>query len=111
MLSRDREFIVFYRGKDFLPSAVSSAIEERRKQIIEEEKRSGINSSVANAKERKQSATGSVSDDGHANRNNQKADLEKKKLTSMEAAIKRTVDKLTTVCVHNGCICPLSCRF
>ncbi|PHU27593.1 hypothetical protein BC332_05925 [Capsicum chinense] len=96
LLSRDREFIVFYRGKDFLPSAVSSAIEERRKQIIEEEKRSGINSSVANAKERKQSATGSVSDDGHANRNNQKADLEKKKLTSMEAAIKRTVDKLTT---------------
>ncbi|KAM3286641.1 CRM-domain containing factor CFM2, chloroplastic [Capsicum chacoense] len=96
LLSRDREFIVFYRGKDFLPSAVSSAIEERRKQIIEEEKRSGINSSVANAKERKQSASGSVSDDGHANRNNQKADLEKKKLTSMEAAIKRTVDKLTT---------------
>ncbi|KAL4184905.1 hypothetical protein AMTRI_Chr10g227940 [Amborella trichopoda] len=30
LLSRDREFIVFYRGKDFLPPAVSSAIEERR---------------------------------------------------------------------------------
>ncbi|XP_055803281.1 CRM-domain containing factor CFM2, chloroplastic isoform X2 [Solanum dulcamara] len=96
LLSRDREFIVFYRGKDFLPSAVSSAIEERRKQVVEEEKRSGFNSSEANAKERKQSTTGSVFDDGHASRNNQKGLQEKKKLTSMEAAIKRTADKLTT---------------
>ncbi|XP_004232267.1 CRM-domain containing factor CFM2, chloroplastic [Solanum lycopersicum] len=96
LLSRDREFIVFYRGKDFLPSAVSSAIEERRKQVFEEEKRNGFNSSVANAKERKQSTTESVSDDGHAHRNNQKGVQEKKKLTSMEAAIKRTADKLTT---------------
>uniref|UniRef100_A0A7N0TNU6 CRM domain-containing protein n=1 Tax=Kalanchoe fedtschenkoi TaxID=63787 RepID=A0A7N0TNU6_KALFE len=31
LLSRDAEFIVFYRGKDFLPLAVSSAIEDRRK--------------------------------------------------------------------------------
>lgn len=30
LLSRDREYIVFYRGKDFLPLVVSSAIEERR---------------------------------------------------------------------------------
>ncbi|MCD7454988.1 Chloroplastic group IIA intron splicing facilitator CRS1 [Datura stramonium] len=96
LLSRDREFIVFYRGKDFLPSAVSSAIEERRNQVVEEEKRRGFNSSVENAKERKQSTTGSVSDDGHANRNYQKGVQEKKKLTSMEAAIKRTTDKLTT---------------
>ncbi|CAN4082513.1 unnamed protein product [Withania somnifera] len=96
LLSRDREFIVFYRGKDFLPSAVSSAIEERRKQVVEEEKRIGFNSSVVNAKERKKSTTGSVSDYGDANRNNQKGVQGKKKLTSMEAAIKRTADKLTT---------------
>ncbi|XP_078431238.1 CRM family member 2 [Wolffia australiana] len=31
ILSRDKDFIVFYRGKDFLPFAVSSAIEKRRK--------------------------------------------------------------------------------
>ncbi|KAF3338246.1 Chloroplastic group IIA intron splicing facilitator CRS1 [Carex littledalei] len=31
LLSRDSEYIVFYRGKDFLPLAVSTAIEERRK--------------------------------------------------------------------------------
>ncbi|KAH0666783.1 hypothetical protein KY290_028957 [Solanum tuberosum] len=35
LLSRDREFVVIYQGKDFLPSAVSSAIEERRKQALE----------------------------------------------------------------------------
>ncbi|KAH7688661.1 Poly(A)-specific exoribonuclease PARN protein [Dioscorea alata] len=34
LLSRDGQFIVFYRGKDFLPPAVSSAIEERRSEII-----------------------------------------------------------------------------
>ncbi|KAK3227520.1 hypothetical protein Dsin_007382 [Dipteronia sinensis] len=38
LLARDREFIVFYRGKDFLPFAVSSAIEERRKHVILSEK-------------------------------------------------------------------------
>ena len=31
LLSRDNESIVFYRGKDFLPPAVSLAIEKRRK--------------------------------------------------------------------------------
>ncbi|XP_048128764.1 LOW QUALITY PROTEIN: CRM-domain containing factor CFM2, chloroplastic [Rhodamnia argentea] len=31
LLARDREFIVLYRGKDYLPPVVSSAIEERRK--------------------------------------------------------------------------------
>lgn len=35
MLSRDKEFIVLYRGKDFLPAAVSSAIEERRKYVLD----------------------------------------------------------------------------
>uniref|UniRef100_A0A0D9W5X7 CRM-domain containing factor CFM3, chloroplastic/mitochondrial n=1 Tax=Leersia perrieri TaxID=77586 RepID=A0A0D9W5X7_9ORYZ len=31
LLSRDNESIVFYRGKDFLPTAISLAIEKRRK--------------------------------------------------------------------------------
>ncbi|PKA48839.1 Chloroplastic group IIA intron splicing facilitator CRS1, chloroplastic [Apostasia shenzhenica] len=31
LLSRDKDFIIFYRGKDFLPPVVSIAIEERRK--------------------------------------------------------------------------------
>ncbi|KAG9449639.1 hypothetical protein H6P81_009604 [Aristolochia fimbriata] len=38
LLSRDREFITFYRGKDFLPPAVSAAIEERRRNITHTKK-------------------------------------------------------------------------
>ncbi|KAK4764658.1 hypothetical protein SAY86_025748 [Trapa natans] len=39
LLSRDREFFVLYRGKDFLPLAVSSAMEARRKLgTVEENK-------------------------------------------------------------------------
>lgn len=38
LLSRDKDFIVFYRGKDFLPSSVSSAIEERRRIRMQREK-------------------------------------------------------------------------
>ncbi|KFK37598.1 hypothetical protein AALP_AA3G003800 [Arabis alpina] len=34
LISRDKDFIILYRGKDFLPSAVSSAIEERRRQTM-----------------------------------------------------------------------------
>lgn len=34
LLSRDKEYIVLYRGKDFLPYSVSSAIEERRNHQI-----------------------------------------------------------------------------
>lgn len=31
LLSRNKEFIVFYRGNDFLPSAVTDTLKERRK--------------------------------------------------------------------------------
>lgn len=34
VLSRDREFIVFYRGKDFLPPSISKVIEERRNNVV-----------------------------------------------------------------------------
>ncbi|MCL7022289.1 hypothetical protein MKW94_006752 [Papaver nudicaule] len=34
LLSRDKEFIALYRGKDFLPPALSTAIEDRRKPRI-----------------------------------------------------------------------------
>ncbi|KAI3954068.1 hypothetical protein MKW98_017892 [Papaver atlanticum] len=38
LLSRDKEFIALYRGKDFLPPAVSTAIEDRRKPRIRRDK-------------------------------------------------------------------------
>lgn len=44
LLSRNKEFIVFYRGKDFLPSAVSTAIEERRNSEIARQKHNSYNS-------------------------------------------------------------------
>ncbi|KAM7267028.1 hypothetical protein ACFE04_009194 [Oxalis oulophora] len=34
LLTRNKEYIILYRGKDFLPSVVSSAIEERRKRVL-----------------------------------------------------------------------------
>ncbi|KAJ0237306.1 CRM-domain containing factor CFM2 [Hirschfeldia incana] len=40
LIARDKDFIVLYRGKDFLPSAVSSAIEDRRRQTMTMEKSS-----------------------------------------------------------------------
>ncbi|OIT31513.1 crm-domain containing factor cfm2, chloroplastic [Nicotiana attenuata] len=51
---------------------------------------------IAKVVERKKSTARSVSDDEHANQNDLKGVQEKKKLTSMEAAIKRTADKLAT---------------
>ncbi|KAM1075970.1 hypothetical protein ACFX19_023952 [Malus domestica] len=42
LLARDREFIVLYRGKDFLPPAVSSAIEERRRHAIRVERSTSV---------------------------------------------------------------------
>ncbi|KAL5725302.1 hypothetical protein ACHQM5_008460 [Ranunculus cassubicifolius] len=45
LLSRDREFITFYRGKDFLPAAVSTAIEDRRKHGTHKDKQLKVESS------------------------------------------------------------------
>ena len=42
MLSRNKEFIVFFRGKDFLPPAVQVVLEERdrmAKALQEDEER------------------------------------------------------------------------
>ncbi|KAI9154524.1 hypothetical protein LWI28_027527 [Acer negundo] len=124
LLARDREFIVLYRGKDFLPSAVSSAIEERRKHVIFSEKqriefdrsnkaaeklklekrRIEFNTSSEAAGELKlgsiQSTSGDIieskSDDKFGGANDQKSFLqsEQKKIGSSEEAIRRTNIKL-----------------
>ncbi|XP_010485497.1 PREDICTED: CRM-domain containing factor CFM2, chloroplastic-like [Camelina sativa] len=52
LISRDKDFIVLYRGKDFLPFAVSSAIEERRRQTMSMEKSSAhVNKMTENEEE------------------------------------------------------------
>lgn len=53
LLSRDREFIVLYRGKDFLPSAVSSALKKRRKHVIHVDKQR-IDHSIAAGEDTKE---------------------------------------------------------
>ncbi|KAG8082275.1 hypothetical protein GUJ93_ZPchr0014g46686 [Zizania palustris] len=66
LLSRDEESIVFYRGKDFLPTAISLAIEKRRKHgnsTINEPKLNIEESTPQNSSELKMATDVSV--DGH----------------------------------------------
>ncbi|KAK7266208.1 hypothetical protein RIF29_18850 [Crotalaria pallida] len=89
LLSRDREFIVLYRGKDFLPAAVSSAIEKRRNIGIYKDKLKAKNSS---------SATVTVEPDSEGNGMASQIDTtisKQRKLSGVEAAIKRTSIKLS----------------
>ncbi|XP_050224247.1 CRM-domain containing factor CFM2, chloroplastic isoform X2 [Mercurialis annua] len=100
LLSRDREFIVLYRGKDFLPSAVSYAIKERRKLVfaVDKEKRDHSTSEETEkeAEVTVDSTTTSRSKNEIRGINDQNYDLsEERKLKSTEAAIKRTSIRLS----------------
>ncbi|KAM7508107.1 hypothetical protein LguiA_018560 [Lonicera macranthoides] len=103
VISRDREYIVLYRGKDFLPAAVSSAIEQRRNYGIPhglEENRTS-SSLVPNAREHKLAEMELASEAEHEEANIQKRKLaaEERKLRSSEAAITRTSAKLSMALV------------
>jgi len=54
LLSRNKEYIVLYRGNDFLPPAVTNTLNERHKETLlqqeEEEKARQIASSIAVSK-------------------------------------------------------------
>uniref|UniRef100_A0A2K2C8M7 CRM domain-containing protein n=1 Tax=Populus trichocarpa TaxID=3694 RepID=A0A2K2C8M7_POPTR len=99
LLSRDREFIVLYRGKDFLPSAVSSAIEDRRKRGDMDKRWTDCitsNETSEELKDRSWRTTNAKSTDEIDDTNDRKHDLsENKKLRSTDAAIKRTSIKLS----------------
>ena len=101
MLSRDKEFIVLYRGKDFLPSAVSSAIEDRRKRGDIDKRWTDCitsNETSEELKDRNWSAINAKSTDEIDGTNDRKRDLsENKKLRSTDAANKRTSIKLSVV--------------
>uniref|UniRef100_A0A5B6Z5U5 CRM domain-containing protein n=1 Tax=Davidia involucrata TaxID=16924 RepID=A0A5B6Z5U5_DAVIN len=97
LLSRDKEFIVFYRGKDFLPAAVSSAIEEWRKCGIHGVKhRTDYSPSIVTTQEQKLGTVECGSEDEHDRINDHKPDLiaEQTKPCSPEVVIKRTSTKL-----------------
>ncbi|CAN6477776.1 unnamed protein product [Victoria cruziana] len=100
LLSRDREFIVFYRGKDFLPPAVSSAIEDRRKNMFYKEHKlesgnivplahDAVDSGVKHPEA--VSSTGILDVNGSAG---SKLDDEQKKLDPARLAMKRMDDRL-----------------
>ncbi|GLU02012.1 hypothetical protein SLE2022_192850 [Rubroshorea leprosula] len=101
LLSRDKDSIVLYRGKDFLPSAVSSAIEERRKQVIQGEKQSAepadCSVSPKPVPDLKVGSNESCSGEEDGGPQDQKSNLldEQKNITSAEAAVKRTNIKLS----------------
>ncbi|XP_041006200.1 CRM-domain containing factor CFM2, chloroplastic isoform X2 [Juglans microcarpa x Juglans regia] len=98
LLSRDSEFFVLYRGKDFLPLSVCSAIEERRKHVIHGEKeRANCSTSVTTAQELKlgNAEGGSESELDGANYKEKGGILEQRMLRSTEAVIKRTSIKLS----------------
>ncbi|KAL6518867.1 hypothetical protein OROHE_017620 [Orobanche hederae] len=99
LLSRDKELIIFYRGKDFLPPAVSSAIEEPRKSGIElyASKPQTRNSSILNLEEQKHKTQEYASESEHEEENDQnlRSRSEKRMLRFSRIAMERTSTKLS----------------
>ncbi|KAJ7974503.1 Chloroplastic group IIA intron splicing facilitator CRS1 [Quillaja saponaria] len=95
LLSRDREFIALYRGKDFLPSAVSSAIEERRNNGIHEEKlKKDYSSSVTSTPGLKFGTLECGPEGEHKDTEKDTILSGKRKIGSAEEVVKRTNIKL-----------------
>ncbi|XP_034206990.1 CRM-domain containing factor CFM2, chloroplastic isoform X2 [Prunus dulcis] len=95
LLARDREFIVLYRGKDFLPPAVSSAIEERRKYAIHAEKQIAVHGTSVTTRQELEPRT--ELENKHEWTNDHKMGLPsaKRKLKCAEVVVNRTSIKLS----------------
>jgi len=103
LLSRDMEFIVFYRGKDFLPAAVSSAITERRRSPTMHGDNLKIAHSISgldkSPKELEGDTGNNTDPDGSDTPTNQRIYIpENRKQWLIEAAMKKTSEKLAVVC-------------
>ncbi|KAK1423297.1 hypothetical protein QVD17_18595 [Tagetes erecta] len=96
LLTRDREYIVLYRGKDFLPATVSSAIEQRRDHGVDafERKKSASSSDVQENKENETENPAAAEIGGIRDQKLEIA-IEQRKQKSREAAIKKTSSKLS----------------
>ncbi|KAF1879426.1 hypothetical protein Lal_00005892 [Lupinus albus] len=96
LIARDREFIVFYRGKDFLPAAVSSAIEKRRNIGIYKDKLKAQNSSSVTVTPNLEHGTVECGSEGNGIAfQKDTAVPTQRKLAGAEAAIKRTSIRLS----------------
>ncbi|XP_004489340.1 CRM-domain containing factor CFM2, chloroplastic isoform X2 [Cicer arietinum] len=85
LLSRDKDVIVIYRGKDFLPAAASSAIQQRRNVLINKVK--AENSSSVTVSPHSEAKDMAFLKDTEI--------IEKRIMTKAKAAIKRTSIKLS----------------
>ncbi|KAK8586899.1 hypothetical protein V6N13_085916 [Hibiscus sabdariffa] len=92
LLSRDKDFIVLYRGKDSLPSAVSSAIEERRKHVMHVENQSTKTTQKVNAES---TTIGSESEIVRTKGRRGNIFNDRKNMHSAEAAVRKTSSKLS----------------
>ncbi|KAL8229132.1 hypothetical protein R6Q57_014049 [Mikania cordata] len=96
LLTRDREYIVLYRGKDFLPATVSSAIEQRRDIRVDElERKKGVRSSDVQENKNKEIENPSITEIGRVRDQKLEIAIEQRKQKSREAAIKKTSYKLS----------------
>ncbi|KMT02848.1 hypothetical protein BVRB_8g194280 [Beta vulgaris subsp. vulgaris] len=97
LLSRDKEYIVFYRGKDFLPSAVSTAIEERRRNRMHREKKLANDSSPKSTEnivlDTEECADASTSETGKVQKMRNVS--QERKVRSIQTTIARTSRKLS----------------
>ncbi|KAL3833206.1 hypothetical protein ACJIZ3_007942 [Penstemon smallii] len=102
LLSRDKEFIVFYRGKDFLPAAASSAIEERRRNGINVARTNKIDS--LNAKEHMHGTNEYAAEVEHNEENDKilQDRSERRKLRFKDTAMERTKTKLSMALERKG---------
>ncbi|CAI0455528.1 unnamed protein product [Linum tenue] len=94
LLSRDREFIVLYRGKDFLPAAVSSAISERRRRPGIHGDGPKIVQSTLRLDESPKEELENETDDGGAPSDQRNYVPQRQKQRSTEAAMKKTSVKI-----------------
>uniref|UniRef100_A0A0A0LC83 CRM domain-containing protein n=1 Tax=Cucumis sativus TaxID=3659 RepID=A0A0A0LC83_CUCSA len=95
LLSRDREFIVLYRGKDFLPFAVSSAMEQKRHMRLHEMKQTDNSPATTG-----QGLKLEINENGPTNESQsitgwKKIVSERRKLMSSETSMRKTSIKLS----------------
>ncbi|GMH04525.1 hypothetical protein Nepgr_006365 [Nepenthes gracilis] len=96
LLSRDKEFIVFYRGKDFLPLAVSLAIEERRRsQTRGDEQWIYRDPSMITLKDSVIVTSENASAGKSGMTNDRNMDSEERKMKTIETEVKKTGLKLS----------------
>lgn len=100
LLSRDREFIVLYRGKDFLPFAVSSAMEQKRHMRLHEMKQTDNSPATTG-----QGLKLEINENGPTNESQsitgwKKIVSERRKLMSSETSMRKTSIKLSIVCLY-----------